>query len=272
MISTENPNEIPSVQLDVYKEGQLIETINLENKDIFKFGKQDSSGSGDTVQLLHESISDVHAAIAFDQEKGLVLIDLASEHGTCLNGSVIQPNVPTEVRKRGDLIKFGASTRSYKVSVDYSRMLKAQEEELKKLQKEMNQLENLKEDDEIDANTFKNTIGVIREDTIHVNNLPYAYRQDDLRHIFKDCGELLNIHMPNDRGFAFVTFDSEKAARKALNLDGHKVMNRPLKISIARNQGPKEPRQRKEDDVGARRKRHDKRDKRDKKRRYRGSS
>ena len=47
-----------------------------------------------------------------------------------------------------------------------------------------------------------------------------------------------------NRGFAFVTMDSEKAARKALNYDGHKVMdrrdgrkdderNRPLRVSLA---------------------------------------
>ena len=36
-----------------------------------------------------------------------------------------------------------------------------------------------------------------------------------------------------NKGFAFVTMDSEKAARKALNYDGHKVMNRPLKVRLA---------------------------------------
>lgn len=38
------------------------------------------------------------------------------------------------------------------------------------------------------------------------------------------------------KGFAFVTMDSEKAARKGLNYDGHKVMNRPLKVRLAEKQ------------------------------------
>ena len=37
-------------------------------------------------------------------------------------------------------------------------------------------------------------------------------------------------------GFAFVTFTDDKGVRKGLNLNGHKVMNRPLVISIARDQ------------------------------------
>ena len=63
----------------------------------------------------------------------------------------------------------------------------------------MFQLENLRENDEIDANTFRDTIGVTREDTIHVNNFPYAYREEDLKHLFKDCGEVLRISLPEDR-------------------------------------------------------------------------
>ena len=68
----------------------------------------------------------MHAALAMDQEKGLVLIDLGSENGTTLNGIPIESNVPTLVQQKGDIVTFGASTRSYKVNVDYSRMLKAQ--------------------------------------------------------------------------------------------------------------------------------------------------
>jgi RNA recognition motif-containing protein len=36
-------------------------------------------------------------------------------------------------------------------------------------------------------------------------------------------------------GFGFVTFTEGKSVTKALNLDGHKVMNRPLKITIAKD-------------------------------------
>lgn len=134
---------------------------------------------------------------------------------------------------------FGASTRSYKVKVDYSKMLKAQEQALKALELEINKLENLKEDEELDVDQFKSTIGVAREDTIHVNNFPYHFEERDIRLLFKDCGEITRVAMPEDRmskqsrGFAFITFIDYKAARKAMNLDGHRVMNRPIKVTIA---------------------------------------
>lgn len=85
-------------------------------------------------------------------------------------------------------------------------------------------------------------LGVKREDTIHVNGLPYHYKEEDLRLLFKDCGQVARIAIPEDRfsrqqnrGFAFVTFTDEKAARKALNLDGIRtgLRNPPLKIKIA---------------------------------------
>ena len=91
----------------------------------------------------------------------------------------------------------------------------------------------------MDLNTFKNTIGVSREDTVWVNNLPYAYVEKDLRLLFKDCGEILQVNIPEDRsmkqsrGFAFITFDCAKAARKALNLDGHRVMTRPIRVALS---------------------------------------
>lgn len=50
---------------------------------------------------------------------------------------------------------------------------------------------------------------------------------------------MVSIRMPEDRmtrqskGFAFVTMESERAARKALNYDGHRVMKRPLKVRLA---------------------------------------
>ena len=118
-------------------------------------------------------------------------------------------------------------------------MLKAQEQALKALELEINKLENLKEDEELDVDQFKSTIGVAREDTIHVNNFPYHFEERDIRLLFKDCGEITRVAMPEDRmskqsrGFAFITFIDYKAARKAMNLDGHRVMNRPIKVTIA---------------------------------------
>ena len=127
-------SEIPHIRLDVLKEGLLIETINLNNRNIFKFGRGDQMNPTDTIQLLHESISLFHAALAIDKDQGLVMIDLGSETGTCLNGKRLEKNIPTPVQQQGDMITFGFSTRKYKVTVDYTRMLEAQEQALKMLE------------------------------------------------------------------------------------------------------------------------------------------
>ena len=64
----EDPSEIPCIRLDVIKDGVLIETINLENRALFKFGGQGMQDSNDTVRLFHESITGIHAALAIDKD------------------------------------------------------------------------------------------------------------------------------------------------------------------------------------------------------------
>lgn len=36
-----------------------------------------------------------------------------------------------------------------------------------------------------------------------------------------------------NKGFAFITMENERAAKKALNYDGHKFYDRKLKVSVA---------------------------------------
>ena len=86
---------IPSIELEVYKEGDLIETITLENKELFVFGRNEIACN---VHLLHESISGVHAVFVIDKEKGATLIDLGSEYGTTLNGVELEQNVPAQIK------------------------------------------------------------------------------------------------------------------------------------------------------------------------------
>jgi len=62
-----------------------------------------------------------------DEQKGAVLVDLGSTSGTTVNGKVVPDHTGVAV-KDGDEIVFGASTRIYKVSVDYSRFKRSLEE------------------------------------------------------------------------------------------------------------------------------------------------
>lgn len=92
---------------------------------------------------------------------------------------------------------------------------------------------------------FKSTLGVVRQDTVMVRNLPYHFKEAELRDLFFDCGPVASVRMPEDRmtqqskGFAFIAFVDDKAARKALNYDGHKIMNRPIAVSIAEDRPTK---------------------------------
>ena len=57
--------------------------------------------------------------------------------------------------------------------------------------------------------------------------------------MFGDCGKILSIRIPENkqtrqnRGFAFITMETEKGARKAINYDGHSFYNRRIKVSKA---------------------------------------
>ena len=125
---------------------------------------------------------------------------------------------------------FGQSTRAYKISVDYSEMLREAEELLRSLEAEMTNLEKLDGKKELDIETFKSSFGLVKQNTLHVGNIPYHFEKQDLIDLFKDCGAILDVKIPQDRGrkkgFAFVTLENDRAAKKALNYDGHRPMQR----------------------------------------------
>ena len=112
----------------------------------------------------------------------------------------------------------------------------------------MKSLEKLDNKEELDIETFKSSFGLVKQNTLHIGNIPYHFEKKDLIDLFKDCGAVIDVRIPQDRGrkkgFAFVTLENDKAARKALNYDGHKPMQRhgrdngkPLRVSIAQSEG-----------------------------------
>lgn len=94
---------------------------------------------------------------------------------------------------------FGLSTRVYEISVDYSKMQRAVELETKNLEREMKMLEKLDDVENIDLETLKATLGLIKKDTIFVANLPYSVTEKDLQDLFNDCGKILSIRLPENR-------------------------------------------------------------------------
>lgn len=63
--------------------------------------------------------------------------------------------------------------------MDYSKMQKAVEIEKKALEREMRVLERLEQPD-LDVDTIKNTLGLVKEDTVYVSSLPFSCTQKDL--------------------------------------------------------------------------------------------
>ena len=82
--------------------------------------------------------------------------------------------------------------------------------------------------------------------TLYVGNLPYDIEEADLRGLFAQMGakDLDRVHLPMDhatgrkRGFAFVSFISEDAAKAALEVLGNlSVRGRPCTVHLAHPRG-----------------------------------
>ena len=78
-------------------------------------------------------------------------------------------------------------------------MQRAVEIEKKNLEREMRLLEKLDDVDNIDMETLKSTLGLVKEDTVYVSNLPYSLTEKELQELFNDCGKILSIRLPENK-------------------------------------------------------------------------
>jgi len=88
---------------------------------------------------------------------------------------------------------------------------------------------------------------------IFVGNLNFQATEQELQDFLAPYGAIQEVFMPKDRetgrprGFAFVTFEDDEAAKKALvDLNGKEFAGRPLTVNEARAReertGPRPPR------------------------------
>eukprot|EP00472_Partenskyella_glossopodia_P004444 CAMPEP_0197517180 /NCGR_PEP_ID=MMETSP1318-20131121/2152_1 /TAXON_ID=552666 /ORGANISM="Partenskyella glossopodia, Strain RCC365" /LENGTH=448 /DNA_ID=CAMNT_0043066527 /DNA_START=62 /DNA_END=1408 /DNA_ORIENTATION=- len=97
---------------------------------------------------------------------------------------------------------------------------------------------------------------------IFVSNIPFNAKVSDVRNLFKQCGRIVELNMPQNRkrpvnpnyppphmmpphmqqqmmmqqcvhkGIAFIEYDSPKGAEAALKMDGQLLMYRPIKVAM----------------------------------------
>eukprot|EP01006_Ploeotia_vitrea_P026822 TRINITY_DN59750_c0_g1_i1.p1 TRINITY_DN59750_c0_g1~~TRINITY_DN59750_c0_g1_i1.p1 ORF type:complete len:542 (-),score=65.96 TRINITY_DN59750_c0_g1_i1:163-1788(-) len=77
---------------------------------------------------------------------------------------------------------------------------------------------------------------------VYVGNIFYDVGEDELKHVFGRCGFVTNVQLMMDpetgrhKGFAFVEYDSNEAAEKALQqLDGYSFAGRQLRVGRPHN-------------------------------------
>lgn len=75
---------------------------------------------------------------------------------------------------------------------------------------------------------------------IYVGNLPFTSREDDIRELFGQYGEVLSVALPTDRetgrprGFGFVEMSGDDANKAIDALNGTDFGGRALNVNLAR--------------------------------------
>jgi len=228
---------MPLVTLEISKADQPVQKTALAGKSYYMMGKLKTAD----VIMEHPSLSRNHACIIIDAEQGVCLVDLGSKSGSFVEGKRADNCIPYRL-KHGNKLTFGASSRKYTIEIDYSEVEKNIEARQKKIEKELNFVENIK----TDSNTqlFKSSQPDILEDTLFVGNLPTTATKKEIDDLFSKYGKIKEIRIPMDRktntqkSICFVTFQDAKDCQKAVKSFGVglKIGENKLKISAAKRQ------------------------------------
>lgn len=229
---------IPKIFLEVAKQDQVLQKIPLVEKSYYLMGKLKTVD----VTMEHPSLSRNHAAIIVDQEQGVCLVDLGSKSGSYVDGKRIGDGVPQPL-KSGQKLNFGASTRTYKIEIDYSDVEKNIEIRKRKIEQELKMVEKTTENAST-AQLFKSTQPDLLDDTIFVKYVPTTATKKDIEELFSKYGKVKEVRIPMDRktgtqkSICFVTFKDAADCKKALSSAGVglKIGEEKLKIMAAKRQ------------------------------------
>lgn len=81
---------------------------------------------------------------------------------------------------------------------------------------------------------------------LFVGNLDFKTMQHEVEELFSEAGSIREVFLPADRatgrprGFAFVDFESEEEAEKAIEMfDGYELSGRALRVNPAQDRPPR---------------------------------
>ncbi|KVI05275.1 Nucleotide-binding, alpha-beta plait, partial [Cynara cardunculus var. scolymus] len=81
--------------------------------------------------------------------------------------------------------------------------------------------------------------------TLFMGNLSFSIEEADVRHFFKDAGEIIEVRFAvrDDRfaGFGHVEFATVEAALEALKLNNEMLLGRPVRLDVAKERGAYAP-------------------------------
>ena len=105
-------------RLYVFKDDKQIDTLHIAKQSAYLIGRNEDVAD---ILVAHPSLSSQHAVIQYralpNKDTGKLscqpyLLDLESTNGSFINGVRIDPARYYQLKK-GDVLKFGASTREY---------------------------------------------------------------------------------------------------------------------------------------------------------------
>lgn len=79
----------------------------------------------------------------------------------------------------------------------------------------------------------------VMQNQLFIGNLAFSTTKEDLESAFSVYGPIIEVKIPTDRytgrvrGFAFVTFENQQSAEKALALDGKELNGRAIRVNVA---------------------------------------
>ena len=78
----------------------------------------------------------------------------------------------------------------------------------------------------------------VQKRTVFVNNLSFAANEDQIREHFGKHGSIVDVNIVRNnhgksRGFAYVEFEKEEEAKKAVSENGNSFLNRKMEVKLS---------------------------------------